>query len=317
MIRMNSKFIVDKLKRIYIVSRTYDLLNESYYKFFYSDIRLITKMYQKELGFKPNLKSPELFSEKLQWLKLHWFNLEAQQCADKFLVRDYVEKKVGKKYLNRLISYYDNVDDIDLSILPQCFVLKATHASGNGFISICKDKSTYDWKLQKIKLKRALKVNYYWKRREWVYKDIKPRIICEEFLVDEEQSSELIDYKFYCFNGIPTYCQVIQNRKKSVEVDFYDMNWNHMDFNGLQKAPFSPKLTEKPEGLHEMIEVAAILASDFPFVRVDFYYVNKRVIFGEMTFFPKSGYGKFTPDEWNLRIGDMIDLRSIPRRDYE
>lgn len=286
----------------------YDKLREIYCKHFISDKNLIRKQFKKRMGREVEFKEPINFTDKLQWLKLNWYDPLATSCADKYEVRRLVSNKIGKIYLNKVYKVYETVDDIDIGKLPKSFVLKGTH--GSGFNIICKDKNEMNWNLEKKRMRRWLKKNYYWQTREWVYKDIKPRIICEQYLSEDNEHGSLTDYKFYCFNGKPTYCQVIRGRGSNETIDFYDVKWNNMGFSGLRPLPNSNLDSKKPDKYEEMIDLAKILSENFPFVRVDFYYVNNNIYFGELTFFPHSGMGKFDPPEWDLKLGKLLNLPS-------
>lgn len=288
--------------------RCIDSVEQFYYRHLTSDIKWIKKHYKKQQGKELNLDNPVEFGEKLQWLKLYWHDPLARKCADKYLVREVIKNSIGEDYLNELIGVYERVEDIDYDSLPNKFVLKGTH--GSGFNLICDDKETFDWAYAKTFMDRWLHKDYYLKNREWVYKDLKPRIICEKYLSEDNNETALIDYKFYCFNGEVKYCQVIRDRDEDETIDFYDLNWNKMPFNGLRDCPISKKDYPKPINYEKMIELARQLAFDFPFVRVDFYNIEGRIIFGELTFFPSSGMGHFTPKEWNKKIGDLIELPS-------
>lgn len=305
-----NKKIRDKLKKIELISSFYHKIRQSYFKHFFSDMSFVKRYYKKNIGKELNLMEPADFSEKLQWLKLYWFNPSAKHCADKYEVRNIISQKIGDNILNEIYFVYDSVNEIDLSKLPNSFVMKATHSSGYNFV--CKDKSKVDWDSQLKELNRWLKIDYFWHTREWVYKDIKPRIICERFLFEDESSSSLTDYKIYCFNGKPMYCQVIKDRGLSGgTIDFFNTEWERMEFSGLKKMPHSEKVIKKPDKYKEMIEISKILSEKFPFVRVDFYYVNRKIYFGELTFFPQSGFGEFYPTEWNKIMGDLLKLPTV------
>src|SRR5690554_3478242 len=189
------------------IVRTYDKFKEFYYRHVISDEELIRKKFKKRLGRELELDNPIMYNDKLQWLKLNWYDPVATKCADKYEVREIIKEKIGEEYLNELIGVYESVDEIDIDKLPDKFVLKGTH--GSGFNIICKDKSKMNWDEEFKKMRRWLRTNYYLQNREWVYKDITPRIICEKFLADDDEASSLTDYKVFCFNGRPTYCQVI------------------------------------------------------------------------------------------------------------
>jgi len=306
------KIIKNNYKFYYNLLYVYDKLMEFYYEKLSTPEKTIKKRYKKRLGKKVDLTEQIVFNDKIQWLKLNWYDPFATICADKYKVRDVIKQTVGEKYLNEQIAVFENVNEIDIEKLHKSFVLKGTH--GSGFNIVCRDKTKMKWDLEFRKMKRWLSNKYYLKNGEWVYKDIKPRIICEKYMDDENQHDGLTDYKFYCFHGEPMYCQVIKDREAEGTIDFFDMNWNHMEFTGLQKLPHSKEKIEKPLKLNEMYNIAEKLSKRFPFVRVDFYYVNNKVYFGEITFFPRSGFGDFQPEEWNERIGALIKLEKINKK---
>ena len=252
-----------------------------------------------------NLRNPKTFNEKIQWLKLYDRKPEYTQFADKYEVRKYIKETIGEEYLIPLIGVYNNVDEINWDSLPDKFVLKCTHGSQCNII--CKDKTKLDIEESKKKLRKWINRNWYWYGREWPYKNIKPRIIIEKYLIDKDDKS-LTDYKIFCFSGKPLYCQVIRGRGHNETIDFYDKDWNCMPFSGLRSLPKSNREYNKPEKYEEMFKIAGILSDNLPFIRVDLYYVNKQIFFGELTFSPAGGFGRFTPDEWNYRIGNLIKL---------
>jgi|SRR5690625_764181 len=298
--------IKKQLKKSKLIRTSYSNLINIYNKYVLTDIRFTQKSFVRNVGRQVNLESPKDFRDKLQWLKLYWYDPQAVKCADKYQVREIIKKEVGHKYLNELYAIYDSYTEIDIDKLPNSFVLKATHSSGYNFV--CKDKRLVDWIEKKKELRKWFKINYFWNTREWVYKDIKPRIICEKYLSEDNKSMSLTDFKFYCFNGEPKYCQVIKDRETDGTIDFFDEEWNHMEFTGLQRMPNSTEEIPKPDKLQEMLEISRKLSKTFPFVRVDFYYVKGKVYFGELTFFPRSGFGTFDPPEWNEKIGDLLEL---------
>src|SRR5699024_2022112 len=284
--------------------------NKGFLKWLPSKIYL-KAYYRSQTYRKVNFKNPVRFTEKIQWLKVFWYDSFATKCADKYEVRNIVKENIGVEYLNELYGVYDSIDEIELDKLPKSFVLKATHSSGQNYV--CKDKNNTDWDKQLKNCESWLETNYFWKNREWVYKNIKPRIICEKFL-QENKTSSLTDYKIYCFNGVPMYCQVINDRADGGTIDFFDTEWNHMEFTGLQEMPHAYKEIKKPEKYDEMLEISKVLSKDFPFVRVDFFYVNKKIYFGELTFFPRSGFGEFRPLEWDQSIGELLELPSKQKK---
>lgn len=267
--------------------------------------------FKAELGIPLNLKKPILFSEKLQWLKLYNRHKEYINMVDKVKVKDYVKEKIGNEYVIPTLGVWKNPDDIDFESLPNQFVIKCNHNSGTGMY-ICKDKSTMNVEEVRENLRRGLNENYYIHGREWPYKFVERKIIAEQFMTDNS-SKELRDYKFFCFNGEPYLCQVISNRTTKETIDFYDMKWYRLKglkgLKGLNDTiENSVEEIPCPGCFEEMKRLVRVLAQGHPFIRIDFYSVNNRPYFGEITFFPKGGIGKFTPDEWNKKLGDMIIL---------
>lgn len=283
------------------------------YKFscFYSDEKFLRKLYKLRMGEKLNFDNPQTFCEKLQWLKLYNRKPEYTQMVDKYAVKEYVANIIGEEYIIPTIGVWDRVDDIDFDKLPNQFVLKTTHGGGNTGVVICNNKATFDKTVAKQKLNRSLKHDIYTNLREWPYKNVKPRIIAEKF-VEAVGHSDLPDYKFYCFNGEPIYCQVIRDRNTKETIDFYDMEWNHMPFVGLNPiAENGATPVVRPLKLDDMITVCQKLSKGIPFSRIDLYVVNEKVYFGEITFFPASGMGVFSPNEWDYILGDLIKLPQI------
>ena len=264
--------------------------------------------FRLQMGYKLDLDNPQTFSEKLQWLKLYNRKPEYTQMVDKFAAKEYVAKIIGEEYIIPTLGVWDKFDDIDFDKLPDQFVLKTTHGGGNTGVVICKDKSTLDKDTAKRKLNRSLKSDIYRTLKEWPYKNVKKRIVAEQF-IDSEGHLDLPDYKFYCFDGEPKYCQVIRDRNTKETIDFYDMEWNHMPFVGLNPVAKNGLIpVTKPEHLANMVNMCRQLAAGIPFSRIDWYVVNGKVHFGEITFFPASGLGKFRPDEWNYKFGEWIEL---------
>lgn len=267
--------------------------------------------YFKNFHKFPNWKNPKTFNEKLQWMKLYDRKPEYTIMVDKYAVKDYVAGIIGKEHVIPTLGVWDRPEDIDWESLPDKFVLKTTHGGGNKGVIICKNKSTFGKDSAIEKLKRYMKRNTYYYGREWPYKNVPRRIIAERFMEQAipEKSESLIDYKFYCFNGMPYYCQVIQDRNVEETIDFYDMEWNHMPFVGLKSGVKSSKeVLPKPTALEGMINICKQLSRDLSFARVDLYQVNDSVFFGEITFFPNNGLGTFKPDDWNSIMGSLINL---------
>lgn len=278
---------------------------------FIDDKTFLMMKYKALFGKKLDLVSPRSFNEKMQWLKLYDRNPRYTELVDKNNVKKYVENLIGAEYVIPTLGIWEKSKDIDWEYLPQKFVLKVTHDSGG--LVICKDKNKLDKKAACAKLQSALKRDYYKLHREWPYKDVHRCIIAEKYIQNDD-SEELTDYKFMCFNG-KVKCIFTGTGRYSVEglkITFYDPNWNILPFK--RHYPAEKKPTAKPKSLNEMISLAEKLSSNIPFVRVDFYEVNSRPLFGEMTFFPGSGFEEFQPEEWDNTLGDWINL---PSKDYK
>ena len=270
-----------------------------------SDKMFVKVMFYINMGYKLNLDNPQTFSEKIQWLKLYNRKLEYTRMVDKYEVKKYVADKIGEEYIIPTIGVWDKIEDIDFESLPNQFVLKTTHDSGG--VVICKDKQTFNIEVAKNKLARSLKRDYYISSREWPYKNVVPRIIAEQYMVDES-GYELKDYKFFCFDGEPRYCQVISGRDTRMCIDFFDEHWVHQPFHEPKKYPFSDNVINKPICYEKMWDLATKLSKNIPFSRIDFYEVFGSVYFGEITFFPTSGMGGFDPEEWDYTFGKLIKL---------
>ena len=262
-------------------------------------------LYQAYIGHKLNLENPKGFNEKLQWLKLYDRQERYVELVDKYLVKDFVERKIGKEYVIPTLGIWDSVDDIDFSNLPNQFVLKCNHDSGG--VIICKDKERLDISAIKNKLTRRLKMDFFFSGREWPYKSVKRKIIAEAY-INDGINEDLNDYKFMCFNGVVRNSFVCTERRSGdgLKVTFFDKEWNKMPFE--RHYPVSNKKIDKPENYEKMIILAEVLAKDIPFVRVDFYDVNGKIYFGEMTFYPGSGFEEFTPFDWDTRMGSWLIL---------
>lgn len=268
------------------------------------DIPFLKLQYRYHLGEKLNLNNPKTFNEKIQWLKLFDRRPEYTTYVDKFAVREHVKRILGEEYLIPLIDVYDSVEDIEWDKLPNEFVLKCTHGSSCNII--CKNKSTLDIEKSKKILKKWMKRNWFWYGREWPYKNVKPRIICEKYMVDES-NIELKDYKFFCFNGEPKLIQVDFGRFENHQRNIYDINWNYL--NASIKYPTNPNIKiNKPEKLEVMLNIAKKLSVGIPHVRVDLYSINEKILFGELTFYHGSGYEKIEPKSLDLEMGEWLVL---------
>ena len=266
-----------------------------------SDKQFVKIKHKIRLGETLNLTNPRTFNEKLQWLKIYFHDEVLTECADKLLARNFVSKRIGNHLLNPLYAIYEDVDEIKVSELPGEFVLKVTHGCGQNII--CKDKNEVDWAFAFKALKIYMKSNHYYHGKEWAYKNIKPRIICEKLIKGIGNSPN--DYKVFCFNGKPELVQVDVDRFSNHKRSLFDLNWNVIDVNyTYPRCDF----VKRPKSLRDMLEYAKKLSLGFPFVRVDFYYENGQILFGEMTFYPDSGYNKFIPKNFDEYLGTLLEL---------
>ena len=264
---------------------------------------LLKKWYKKRTGRELNLENPKSFNEKIQWLKLYDNSPLKTKLADKYLVREWIKENLGEEYLIPLLGVYDSFDEIDFDKLPDKFVLKANH--GCAWNIIVKDKQKFDKKKAKKKFDKWMKRNYALKAGfEMQYKDIPPKIVAEAFIQDSK--GELNDYKVLCFNGEPKFIWIDQGRFSNRTENIYDTEWNLQPF--LLTYENSKEEVPPPKNLETMIEFARKLSKDFALVRVDFYNVDGKIYFGEMTFTSASGVDVFKPAEYDLKLGEMLEL---------
>ena len=259
--------------------------------------------YRSIMGYWINWKNPKSFTEKIQWLKIYDRNPLYTKLVDKYEVRKYIAERIGNDYLIPLLGVWERIDDIDLEKLPKQFVLKCTHDSGS--IIICKDKATFDFSSAKKKLDKHLSINYYYPSREWPYKNIKPRIIAEQYI--EEDNKELHDYKFFCFNGNVKYVQVDYDRFTEHHRNLYDINWKQQPFSIKYPSKQGHKINIPPN-FEQMVNIARTLSYGFSHVRVDLYNISGKVFFGELTFFHGAGFEKISPIEWDMKIGSFLNI---------
>jgi hypothetical protein len=299
MLETIKKIINNPSKIIYGLERRglMDWLNDEAY------LKLI---YRLTFRRRLNLKNAAAYTEKLAWYKLHWRNDLAKTCADKIAVRDYVKDKIGPEYLIECYGIWDSFDDIDFDTLPDAFVLKASN--GTGDVVVCRNKAELDMKKAKAVLNKYSKRQIATKTREWVYYGLPHRILAERYIAGSDGMA-IKDYKFFCFYGEPRLALVCSERDIGVKFDFFDPDWKHIPVS--MEAGNNPDI-EKPGHLDEMMKIAGILSADFPHVRVDLYDEGGRVYFGELTFFHAGGIKRFTPDEWDFKLGEFFDLGRIP-----
>lgn len=278
----------------------YKLLNITSDKLF---IKIKYYIFFKKL---PDLDNPKTFNEKLQWLKLNNRKPEYTNMVDKYKAREYVAEKIGEEYLIPLIGVWDSPEDIDFNSLPKQFVLKCNHNSGTGMY-ICEDKSNINIDKIKDDLNKGLKEDYYIYSREWPYKNVNKKIICEKYISDKNNNC-LTDYKFYCFDGNVKLLGIYQGRgtKMGTVADYFDERFNWIDIKwGYPNAQVIPK---KPDKFNEMIRIAEVLSEGIPHVRVDLYLSNGQIYFGELTFFDGGGFSKIIPEKWDYKLGEMLKL---------
>lgn len=271
---------------------------------FISDELYLRIFYEAYQGRKLDLKNPKTFNEKLQWLKLYDRNPLYTDLSDKYKVREFVKKKIGEEYLIPLLGKYSSAEEIDFTKLPNEFVLKCNHDSGS--VVICKDKSNIDENTIRKSLNKALKKQYFWKSREYNYRNIERCIIAEQLLKNDGES-DVPDYKYFCFWGKPQFIQVDTGRFSNHIRNFYNTNWEYIDVEyGIRNDP--SQIMKQPEQHQKMLELAAKLSDGFPHVRVDFYVVSGKVYFGEMTFHHGGGAMKVNPIKYDYEWGKLLDL---------
>jgi len=254
--------------------------------------------------------NPKTFNEKIQWLKLNYRKEEYTNLVDKYRVKQYITKLIGEEYVIPTLGVWKNVDDIDFKSLPEKFVLKCNNDSGG--IVICKNKKDFDEAKAKSFLKERLKNNGYWYGREWPYKNVKPCIIAEKYMEDSI-SKDLKDYKFFCFNGSMEFFDIDIDRFIEHRSNYYDRNGNFLPFGKTYCPPDYTKKIEMPKNLDKMIELAETISHNTVLSRIDFYEIDGQVYFGEITFYPGSGFSPFTDEKWDYKLGDMIDLPNIKK----
>lgn len=277
---------------------------------FIPDRIMIKLQYKLAMGKKLNLDNPKTLNEKLQWLKLYDRKDIYIQLVDKYAVREYISEKIGSEYLVPLVGVYDSISEIPWDKLPDKFVIKCTHGSHSNII--CTDKTTLNIKLVKKQLKYWLKQNFYYFGREWPYKYVKPRLIIEKYISDDNNTQELTDYKFYCFDGHVDSVLLCKDRLSGKpKFYFFDENWNLKKYNLASLSLKDDFKLEKPKNIEKMFEIAKILSKGYPFLRVDLYSSNDKIYFGELTLFPSSGYESNRLYEVDLHFGNLVNLPKL------
>jgi len=269
-----------------------------------SERELLERNYFKRMHKLPDLDNPSTINEKIAWLKLYNRHPLHTLCSDKYLVREYIKEKIGEEYLIPLIGAYDSPAEIDFDSLPNEFVLKPNHAAE--LIIICKNKASLNQERAKERMEKWLHTDYHALSREWAYKDIPRKILCEKFMKDEK-TDDLRDYKFYCFNGKPLYIQVTSKRFENSSTHVFDLEWERVE---LHKSLTTDKSTipEKPSTFDTMERIAKTLSKGFKYIRIDLYEINGRVYFGEMSLYPCAGYGQFASYLHEYLFGKELNL---------
>ncbi len=314
---MKTKIIKEKLKKYYYRSkyRYYFLyLPRKFSEYIYSikmnklsDEEFIQLKYRNYFSKNADLIHPKSFTEKIQWLKLNDRRELYTQCADKYLVREYVKKKIGSEYLIPLLFVTADYEDINKDNVPKIpHIIKTNHDSGGTFI--VKNKENADFIAIRKELKKRLDKNFFYTSREWEYKNIKPKIIIEKLLEDDSGNHQLNDYKIYCFHGRPMFIQTIFDRGEKTKEDWYDVNWNLLNVYYFSS---NKKYVKKPKLLNKLLNISKILSQDFPYVRVDLYISNNQIYFGELTFRPYGGFMKFVPESFDTELGKYLILNNI------
>lgn len=275
------------------------------------DSFVLKREFRLRMGKELDLGNPCTFNEKLNWLKLYDRNPLYTTLVDKYAVKKWVADKIGEQYIIPTLGVWDKFEDVDFDKLPNQFVLKCTHDSGS--YVICKNKMNLDVEATRKKIVSALKRNFYYFGREWPYKNVHPRIIAEKYL--EDKNGAFVDYKFSCFNGVVDCVMVCLDRHlNDVKFYFFDKDWNLKRLNVRGKNAPEGFTIPKPSCMDEMFEIAAKLSKGLPFVRVDLFECDGKVYFGEMTFYPDSGFDANLLPETDEYFGQLIDLSKITRR---
>lgn len=278
-----------------------------------SDSYYLKLVYKKKLNKDLDLSNPQTFNEKLQWLKLYDRKNIYTTMVDKYEAKKYVADIIGEKYIIPTIGIYDRFDDINFDKLPNQFVMKCTHDSGG--LVIVKDKANFDFKAARKIINKSLTNNFYRGGREWPYKNVKPRIIVEKYM-GQKNGDSMKDYKFFCFNGKPELMYISEglDDHSTARMSFFDMDFKITDCKrkDYKKLDYIPK---KPKTFEKMKEFATLLSKNIPHLRVDMYDINNHIYFGELTFYTCGGYVPFENDEWDKKLGDLLDLSLVKKNE--
>lgn len=293
-------WFIKSFKKIYLL----------YCQLYLTDDIFIKRHSKKFLGYKVNLNNPKTLNEKIQWLKLNDRTPLHTICTDKYLARNYIAEKVGADYLIPLVFQTKDPNQINSETLPDYpVIIKTNHDSGG--IIVIEDKNQADWKYIRKKLKRKLKINFFFPHRQWSYKNIERRIVVERFLIDAKKKFP-DDIRVHCFNGKPSFITIDSGRFGDMKSGMYDLEWNYLDCEWTD-PPATP--VEKPEQMDGILELAAKLSENFIYVRTDFYIFQNKIYAGELTFYPCAGWKPFKPEKWDKIFGEMLHLPKEKQKD--
>ncbi|MDD7306757.1 MAG: ATP-grasp fold amidoligase family protein [Peptoniphilaceae bacterium] len=297
-------------KKRFFYSALHSIISKTFLTYICPDSLYLKFFYYKRFGKKLDLKNPLTLNEKLQWLKLNNRKDIYTRMVDKVRVKDYVREKIGDQFIIKTLGVWDRFDDIDFDTLPNQFVLKCNHDSGNYII--CPDKAKLDKEKAKNILEKALKKNFFYTGREWPYKNVKPKILAEEFIGKDGKVPE--DYKLMCINGVFDNIMVCTDRQSgTTKYYFFDKAWKLIRCNKWGELAPQDFSLEKPEKFDTMVEIAEKLSYDIPLTRIDLYEVDGKIYFGEITFFPNSGFDTNLYYQEDLRLGQKLDLKKVGR----
>lgn len=272
---------------------------------FYSKKKMHSMLFKMTHTYEINWDKPETYDEKLHYVMVTCMGKEEARFADKIKVRNYVRECGYESFLPQIYGVWDKADDVNLTNLPEKFVLKTNHACGEQHYLLCKDKNIIDWEKELLKFRKALKTQFWKCNYEYHYKYIQPKVYAEE-LLESGDDGRLTDYKVHCFSGKPYCILVCTDRDKELKLDFYDTEWNYMEI--CPKKYRSGRLLEKPAGLEKMLEASAELSKIFPAARIDFYNIEEKVYFGEITLTPGAGNLYYINEKYQKIMGDMFEI---------
>lgn len=271
------------------------------------DKMYLQNFFAQTMGYYMDFRSPHTFNEKLCWLKLYDRKPVYTTMVDKYSVKFFIDKILGKGYTIRTIGAYDSVNEINWKKLPEKFVIKCNHGSGD--VIICKDKKTINIDEVKKTMQSYLRQDYYILGREWPYKNVKRKILIEEY-IEDEKTKDTWDYKFFCFNGKVKCFKIDFDRSTNHKANYYDRECRLLPMGEKVCPPDWNRNIEIPSNINQMIDIAEKIAKniDCSFERIDLYNINGKIYFGEITFFPGGAHMEFIDSKWDKEMGDWIKL---------